>query len=157
MKNNMSVIVERMIALNWLDQNTRFVSVEATVINPGSRLFSMINFKWEISSEGAILSRHRVTSFRLYPYVDALDYVVLIVQIIFMISTLVQILMFISSIWYIRGPHGSHVLVHVCNVVSVILSITAITVYIYRIDRTIYTIEIVFNNKGMLDYLQIFI
>ena len=146
--SDVSSVLKKMTSYQWLDFRTRFISIETTVTNPGSRLFSMINFKWEISSEGAILPTHRVTSFRLYPYVDALDYVVLVVQLIFILATIVQILMFISSIVYIRRPHGSHILVHICDAVSVVLSITAIAVYIYRIDRTIYTIERVFTNKG---------
>ena len=140
-------MLEEINKQKWFDNRTRFVAIETTISNPASRLFSMISFRWEVSPYGYIHPRPRVTSARLYPYIDAFDYVIMALQIVFILVTLVRILIFIFKMWQFQNNIGSY---FECSgyFLSIVLSAVAISIYIYRIDRTIYTIETVFNNKG---------
>ena len=133
----------------WFDGRTRFVVIETTISNPASRLFSMISFGWEVSSYGYINPRPRVTSARLYPYIDAFDFVIMFLQIIFILATLIRILIFIFKMLQFQHNIGSY---FEClgNFISIVLSVVAISIYVYRIDRSIYTMETIFNHKGEL-------
>ena len=144
---NVTVMLEDINTHKWLDDRTRFVAIETTISNPASRLFSMISFGWEVSSYGYINPTPRVTSARLYPYIDAFDFVIMFLQIISILATLIRILIFIFKMWQFQNNIGSY---FECSgyLISIVLSVVAICIYIYRIDRSIYTIETIFNNKG---------
>ena len=146
---NVTAMLEDINRHKWLDGRTRFISMETTISNPASRLFSMISFGWEISSYGYINPRPSVTSARLYPYIDAFDFVIMSLQIIFIIVTLIRILLFIFKMWQFQNNVGSY---FECfgYFISIVLSVVAICIYVYRIDRTIYTMETIFNHKGEL-------
>ena len=144
---NVTAMLEDIDRHKWFDDRTRFVAIETTISNPSSRLFSMISFRWEVSSYGYINPRPSVSSARLYPYIDAFDFVIMSLQTIFILVTLIRILIFIFKIWQFKNNVGSY---FECSgyFISIVLSVGAIVIYIYRIDRTIYTIETIFKNKG---------
>ena len=144
---NVTAMLEDINRHKWLDGRTRFVAIETTISNPASRLFSMISFGWEVSSYGYINPRPSVTSTRLYPYIDAFDFVIMFLQITFILAMLIRILIFIFKMWQFQNNIGSY---FECSgyLISIVLSLVAICIYIYRIDRSIYTIETIFNNKG---------
>ncbi|KAK3092236.1 hypothetical protein FSP39_000128 [Pinctada imbricata] len=106
----------------------------------------MTSFKWEFPSMGGTAQKHTVTSFRLYPYMDPFDYLILVVQLCFIVFTLVKIVrIFYRFSNTLRGYR--EILLHLLKTALVLLSVTVIVVYVIRIDRTIFTIEKIFNNK----------
>ena len=146
-KTTISTIVNDLDRHKWWDDDTRFLSIESTILNPSTQLFSLLSFKWEFSLFGSILSYHSVTSARLYPYTAPFDYFVLGLQLVFIATTTVRGILFLYNIWLIRISASSIFGLSI-TALSLIFSFVVIAVYIYRIDRTIYTIETVFNTKG---------
>ena len=133
--------------MNWIDRYTRFVILEATVFNVNSRLFSRLKTYFEISKAGQVVSSHVTDSMRLYPYVEIGDYVMLAAQLLFIAVVIARLFFFIYSMTKCRFTAGalSEVLI---EFVRLMLALGYVIFYIWRIDRTIYAIEFVMNNKG---------
>ena len=132
---------------NWIDRNTRFVVLESTVINVNSRLFSRLKTYFEISHAGLVLSNHMTDSTRLYPYVDVEDYVTLAAQLLFIVLTIMRSLWFIYDLT--KCCFTSSAVVHfMVDLTRLLLALGYVVFYIWRIDRTIYAVEVLMNNKG---------
>ena len=132
---------------NWIDRYTRFVVLESTVFNVNSRLFSKLKTYFEISPAGQVISSHDTDSMRLYPYVDIVDYVTLAAQLLFIALTVVKLLFFIYSLTKCNFTCKAafHILV---ELMQLLLALGYVVFYIWRIDRTIYAVEVLMNNKG---------
>ena len=102
---------------------------------------------FEISPAGQIISSHDTDSMRLYPYVDIVDYVTLAAQLLFIALTVVKLLFFVYSLTKcsFTGAAAFHLLV---ELIGLCLALGYVVFYIWRIDRTIYTVEVLMNNKG---------
>ena len=141
--------VSKFEKLNWIDRYTRFVVLEATVFNVNSRLFSRLRTYFEISKAGQVISSHVTDSMRLYPYVEIGDYVTLAAQLLFIIFTILRLLLFIYSMTKCRFTARAAFDLLI-ELVRLLLALGYVVFYIWRIDRTIYAIEVIMNNKGEL-------
>ncbi|XP_052262319.1 polycystic kidney disease protein 1-like 2 isoform X2 [Dreissena polymorpha] len=53
---------------NWIDQHTRLLTVEFTVYNPNTNLFTNVQIAFELPSMGHVVTRSQIFTFRLFPY-----------------------------------------------------------------------------------------
>lgn len=136
-----------MQANNWIDKSTRLVVMEFLLFNPDSRLFSFPKVTIEMPETGGYLTEVKVKTARLYPYIDAFDFFVLALQVIFLLITFIRLLHLIYSSWRMgkKCCTASAQWVYLLRVVS---SLMGISFFIVRIDRTIYTIEEIRNSTG---------
>ena len=141
--------VYRLKRNHWLDHSTRFFSVESVVLNVNTKLFSLVTFYIEIPTTGGFYLHSEVTTSRLYPYINAWDYVVLGAQLVFMLLTFIRTVFFVYEAWQLKSKCLTSFM---CwgTVFGLLLSYTAIACFIARIDRTIVIVEKIFNSAGML-------
>ena len=139
--------VSELEILNWIDRYTRFAVLESTVFNVNSRLFSKLKTYFEISPAGQVISSHDTDSMRLYPYVDIVDYVTLVAQLLFIALTVVKFLFFIYSLTKCSF-NSAAVFKILVELMRLLLALGYVVFYIWRIDRTIFTVEVLMNNKG---------
>lgn len=131
----------------WIDEKTRALFVDAVLLNGDTMLFSHVKVVFELPSFGGVIPTFRSTTSNLYPYIDSLDYMILLFQIIFIVIIFVRIVLLIISIFKTKcscfSSLGTWILL-----LEISLSIAAVVVYILRIDQTIEAIERVFNDIG---------
>ena len=132
---------------NWVDNHTRFVSIENVVLNVNTNLFSLVTFVIEIPTVGGYYSKSSVITSRLYPYINSWDYLVLAGQLIFIMLTFVRNVLLIYEAWQMKSKCLKSISFW-ATVLSILLSYTAIGCYIARIDRTIVIVEKIFNSAG---------
>ena len=136
---------------NWIDRYTRVVVVEATLFNANSRLFSRLKTFFEVSKAGQVSFNQYTDSMRLYPYVEISDYVTLAAQLFFVVIIISKFLLFVYStskcsfsVWFAVDL--------AVQLTKLMLALGYLVFYIWRIDRTIYAIEVLMNNKGRGKY-----
>ena len=140
-------IVSKLERWKWIDRYTRFVVLESTVFNVNSRLFSRLKTYLEISQAGQVLSNHISDSMRLYPFVEIGDYVTLVAQLMCIVITIVRFLLFVFTMTKCRFTAAAAFNTLV-ELLRLILALGYIAFYIWRIDRTIYAVEVLMNKKG---------
>ena len=136
---------------NWIDRKTRFVVLEASTFNVNSRLFSRLKTYFEISEAGQVLASHKTDSMRLYPYVEMGDYVTLGAQLLFIALFIIKLLWFIYNMTKCRFTPTAAA-DFIVDLTRLLLALGYVVFYIWRIDRTIYSIEVLRNSKGNIKY-----
>ena len=140
-------IISTLEQRKWIDRYTRFVVLESTVFNINSRLFSRLKTYFEISQAGQVVSNHKSDSMRLYPYVEIGDYVTLVAQLSFIAITIIRLLLFVFSMTKCRFTAAS-AFNTLIELLRLLLALGYAVFYIWRIDRTIYAVEVLMNKKG---------
>ena len=131
----------------WVDRFTRFVVLESTVFNVNSRLFSRMKQYFEVSKAGAVLSNQLTDSMRLYPYVEIGDYITLAAQLGFILYTVARLIMFVHSMT--KCSFSARAVFNILvDLTRLLLALGYVVFYIWRVDRTIYAVEVLMNNKG---------
>ena len=140
----------RLEYFNWVDRYTNLVVLEATMFNVHSRLFSRLKTYFEISPTGFIVSGQDADSTRLYPYVETGDYVTLAAQLLFIVIMIIRLVLFVHSLSQCRLSMSAGTVGSLCiQLIKLILGLGYIVCYVWRIDKTIYIIEVLMNNKGI--------
>lgn len=137
---------------NWIDNQTRLICVEVVVFNINSKLFSLVSGFFEIPETGGFYTHVKIQTSRLYPYIGTFDYLVLGLQLIFVLLVFYRLLYTI----YDFGKRKQKCLCSIeawTKLLSSLVSIAAIGCYIARIDRTIAVIEELFNNEGVVYFI----
>ncbi|XP_060074616.1 polycystin-1-like protein 2 [Ylistrum balloti] len=132
---------------DWIDRFTRLVVIEFVIYNPDSKLFSLPTITIEIPQTGGYYPKVTVKTARLYPYIDTFDFLVLGFQLIFLMVTFCRFLHWVYTTWQI-GRRCFSLVSQWVYLISIVMSIAAIVFFIVRIDRTIYTVENLFNSNG---------
>ncbi|XP_076435203.1 polycystin-2-like protein 1 [Babylonia areolata] len=141
--------VQRLQNQSWMDDRTRALQVEVNLFNPNTRLFTQAKVLLEYAPSGGCWSVVSLRSARLYPYVTPWDYVILLLQLIFIVVVVGRLCVILKRICF--PPAGSGRCwdgVGVC-LLEVLLSLTAIVTYIVRIDRTIIALERIRNQPEL--------
>ena len=141
--NDLNVLKEN----SWIDLQTRIVFVDFMVFNPNSRLFSHVQTVFEILSFGYIEMKLTVTSANLYPYVNATDYVVLVLQLAIIIVVCVRIVLVFTRVFTDRFKFLKSVECFI-RILEIICSLAAFVIYILKIVYTTKAAEQMFNNDG---------
>ena len=125
----------------WIDRLTRAVFIEFTVYSANTNMFSSVALNIEFSSSNLVVHSWRVDSFRLFSYVGSSAVLVLISEIVYVICIVYftaalikrfkreKISGFFRSFW------------NVIETSNLIMSYTAIVMYVGRHVYTIYAIN----------------
>ncbi|XP_021360920.1 polycystic kidney disease protein 1-like 2 [Mizuhopecten yessoensis] len=132
---------------NWIDEYTRAVFIESMLYNPDSKLFSHVKVVFELSSFGEISILHRITTANLYPFQESIDYLVLGLQVIFILIIFIKLVLIFVRALRSRCGHFLTVMGWV-SVFEVAFGICAIVFFCIRVDETITAIEKIFKNLG---------
>ena len=102
---------------------------------------------FEISKAGAVLSNQQTDSMRLYPYVEIGDYITLAAQLAFILFTVARLIVFVYSLT--KCSFSTSVAFNILvDFTRLLLAFGYVVFYIWRIDRTIYAVEVLMNDKG---------
>ncbi|KAJ8312335.1 hypothetical protein KUTeg_009708, partial [Tegillarca granosa] len=129
----------------WIDNKTRAVIIDSVSFNANTRLFSHVKVVFELPATGGVFTSSEIWSSNLYPYVESWDYVVLGVQLLFIAVVFIRLIMLIIQAAKLKKNCCFSIKIW-AGVLDVFLSMTAITFYILRIDKTISALEQIINN-----------
>lgn len=132
---------------SWIDKRTRLVIVENVIMNANSKLISLVSVAFEFPSVGSIIVKQNMLTSRLYPYVYAWDFLILGLQVIFMLVSFIRCILFVYDVWKFKKKALTSPSIW-ATFVSISASIMAIVAYIMKIDRTIFVVEKIFNSAG---------
>ncbi|XP_013397161.1 polycystic kidney disease protein 1-like 2 [Lingula anatina] len=142
-----STMVDVLKSQNWIDRYTRAVFVEYTINNANTNVFSQIKIIFEFPATGGIYATTAEISFRPYPYVDAMDFVLLLVQLVWaallIYLTVVQVRQMVR-----QKCTYFHSLWNVADLAMVLLGYIGMVLYGVRIAYIIQAVEDVKNNPG---------
>ena len=132
---------------DWLDALTRGVIVEFAVYNANTNLFTVAKIIIETPATGGIFLKRFVESFKPYPYVEPWDFILLVLQLVWVVLIIYYLVITVSTMrkerWsYIRG---------FWNWVQfgiVVMCLTAIVMAILRITSIIKAVEDMKNFRG---------
>lgn len=132
---------------SWIDGNTRAVFIDSNTFNANSKLFTHLKIVFEISEYGAITMQTVATSSNLYPYVYALDYVILCLQVIFVIIMIVKMVFFGINVFKLKKKCFVTFEMWI-DLAEILLGILTITFFILRIDKTIKAVDDINDSNG---------
>ena len=139
--------IRRLREQNWLDDLSRALVVEFAVYNANSNLFTVVKIIVETPATGGIFLKAFVESFKPYPYVDAWDFILLVLQIGWVL--LIIYFMVVSVAELVKKRFGYFREFWNCvQSIIIIMSITAIIMNIMRTASVIKAVENMKNNKG---------
>ncbi|XP_063448038.1 polycystin-1-like protein 2 [Mytilus trossulus] len=132
---------------SWIDYRTRALFLDVVTYNANTRLFSHIKIVFELPTTGSITLTTEVWSANLYPYVYAIDYLVLLLQFIFIIVMLVRFVLFIVNFYRWRTRALLRISTYL-RLMELTFGIVAIVCCILRIDATISAIALLKKSIG---------
>ncbi|XP_064635025.1 uncharacterized protein LOC135492455 [Lineus longissimus] len=141
------LVLSQLFKKNWIDRLTRAVFVEATIYNANVNLFSCLRIMIETPAVGGILISRTVESFRPYPYVDAWDLILLVLQIVWVLVLFYLIYVEINLARTFRWQYVTDPWTYV-QLLNVMTAFAASSLYVVRIVFVIKAIEDVKNNIG---------
>lgn len=141
--------VRSLRSLTWIDAFTRALFVEVITMNAATRLHSYVKMTFELSSFGDINIKSDIKSSNLYPYLGPWDYIILFIQLIFILITIIRIVKFVMSVYKMRVRCLVTVSIWI-EFLRLVFCVTAIILYILRIDSTLSAIKKLSDNIGKL-------
>lgn len=145
-------MVERLRTESWIDGDTRAVFFDLNTFNANSRLFSHLKVVFEISQYGAISMTTSCTSSNLYPYMYALDYIILLLQFLFVFVLIVKMVFFGIGIFKVKTKCCTTFGMWF-SLAEIMLSWMSIIFFIMRIDKTIKAVEEINSGNGIYFFI----
>ena len=133
----------------WIDYRTRVVFLDVVIDNTNTRLFSHVKLIFELPTLGGINMVKQVWSANLYPYVYALDYFILLLQLIFIVIWCVRLVFFFIYMLRLRSVAIRAIHTYM-RLFEVIFGAAAIIYCILRIHATIAAIASLRQSIGMV-------
>ncbi|XP_060074547.1 uncharacterized protein LOC132554253 [Ylistrum balloti] len=131
----------------WLDRRTRVLFIEGCFVNRNNMLFTQIQIVFEFPSTGGIFMETAVATSNLYPYTTTFDFIVLFMQIIFLITILVRFVLVVANVLKTGGKS----LVTVSQVFALFhlgASIAAVVFLVMRFTSTIAVLNTIRQDIG---------
>jgi polycystin 1L2 len=141
------LVLDQLFRTNWMDRLTRAVFVEAAIYNANVNLFSCLKIIIETPAFGGIYITRTAESFRPYPYLDAWDLILLVVQIVWVLVILYLIYLEVNLARSFRLDYAKDLWTYV-QILNILMSLASATLYVIRIMFVIGAIEDVKNNIG---------
>lgn len=144
-----NIVVDGLMKSNWVDQYTRAVLVEFSLINVNSNLFTMVTLAFEFPPYGGVFRFHAFETIKLYRYIGAAGVLLLLLECL-------SFLFFITVLYKIIKrciTEGKEFVLSLWGVSYFIMSIAflgAVSMYTLRSVWTESSLEEVMNNRGKL-------
>ena len=91
LKNETQAIIAELKQGQWVDQGTRFISVDFTVYNANINLFCVAKLAFEFPAVGGVLPSQVFTTVKLLKYNNPADYLLMATEFIFILYILYYI------------------------------------------------------------------
>ncbi|XP_069119237.1 uncharacterized protein [Argopecten irradians] len=88
---------------DWLNGRTRALFIELCLMNRNNRLFTQVQIVFEFLSTGGAFTETTVISSNLYPYTDAFGYIILFLQMCFVITVFIRIVLVMVKLIKTKG------------------------------------------------------
>ena len=142
--------IDKLRSESWIDGDTRAIFIDSNTFNANSRLFSHLKVVFEISQYGAVSMTTSCTSSNLYPYVYALDYIIMFLQFLFVVIVVIKMIRFGIGILKLKRKCCTTFVMWI-TLAEIILSFMSIIFFIMRIDKTIKAVKEI-NSGGGEDF-----
>ena len=133
---------------NWLDEHTRAVFIEFSILNMNTGLFSMVTFLFEFPTSGGVFQWKEIQTIHLYRYTGAAGLFTVIVELLCCIFFIIVVVREVTAIISGKWKHFAKMSTWF-QIIIIILIGYAFIMYIIRSSMTMSTIEKIMNNKGM--------
>ena len=151
-ENEAKTMSEYLQQNHWIDEFTRAVFVEFSILNGNSNLFNLVQAVFEILPTGLILPSIRVEAVQLYRYVGSVGLLSLIVEIL--LSLFVIGLLVIEIIHMVKKKREYfREFWNIVQLVLIALYFVGLVFYVLRSLSTVETVENMMNNKGEFNAL----
>nr|AKN21725.1 PKD1L-2 [Schmidtea mediterranea] len=141
-------IIRNLQANNWLDKLTRAIFFEGTVYNGNTNLFTTIQVLFEQPNSGGLrMFPYGVRSYRLYDYLPGNMIVLLLMQILYALTVVLNIYREIKKVCKQKKEYFSSNW-NLVELLSIFLSLSIIICTAVRIMVTINAITMLNVNKG---------
>ncbi|VDI59821.1 Hypothetical predicted protein [Mytilus galloprovincialis] len=142
-----SKYIDDLMEHDWIDYRTRVLFLDLVTYNANSRLFSQIKLVFELPTTGSITLTKHVWSASFYPYQSSLDFVILVLQIFFVLVWCARFVLFL--VFLFSNRMNAFLLVHTYSkFFELSFGAVAIICYILRIDATISVITSLRESVG---------
>ena len=131
----------------WIDAKTRAVFADVNVYNANVNLLTMVKIVFEFPSFGGIKVTPYVESFRPYPYVNSWDFVVLLIQLMFLLLPLINIIRAAVRLIRLRTQYLRDVW-NLVELLHIVLACLCVAMFVCRTITVISAVEDVHNYKG---------
>ena len=139
--------IDKLQSESWIDGDTRAIFIDSNTFNANSRLFSHLKVVFEISQYGAVSMTTSCTSSNLYPYVYALDYIIMFLQFLFVAIVVIKMIRFGIGILKLKRKCCTTFGMWI-TLAEIILSFMSIIFFIMRIDKTIKAVKEINSGGG---------
>ncbi|KAL4239961.1 hypothetical protein ACF0H5_000758 [Mactra antiquata] len=140
------IIFAELVKASWFDAQTRAVILEFTLYNANTNLFIYSKFVAEFPQVGGFIPYTDIQVFRLYPTPDSQNYI-LFLQFVFLLIVLVATLHIIYNL-ATDARSFLKIFWNILDIVSLIMSYTTISIFIYKIFVIRKTIETFQEDKN---------
>ncbi|XP_069103974.1 polycystin family receptor for egg jelly-like isoform X2 [Argopecten irradians] len=131
----------------WLDQKTRALFIEICLMNRNNRLFTQVKIVFELPSTGRVFMNTQVVSANLYPYTNTFDFIVLALQLIFVVTIFIRLVSLIVKVIKTRG-HSLTTTSQVLDILHLGVSIAAVVYFFMRFTDTISVLNTLRQDTG---------
>ncbi|XP_033737929.1 polycystic kidney disease protein 1-like 2 [Pecten maximus] len=139
-------IGEELVAYQWINRETRAVFLEFTLYNANTNLFVYMVFLAEFTENGGLLTWVDIYPFRPYQHAGALGVYALICYIIYIIAMLFGTIKLILKLRK-DGCQCLRVSWNLVDVLCVLMSFIAVSVWILRFVYTKQAMNLYYNDK----------
>ncbi|XP_069104885.1 polycystin-1-like protein 2 [Argopecten irradians] len=131
----------------WLDQKTRAIFIEICLMNRNNRLFTQVQIVFELPSTGGVFMNTQVVSANLYPYTNTFDFIVLALQLIFVVTIFIRLVQLIVKVIKTRG-HSLTTTSQVFDILHLGVSIATVVYFVMRFTDTISVLNTLRQDTG---------
>ena len=143
-----SALIDKLSNHSWLDQHTRAIFVEFSVLNMNSNLFSKFTRVFEVPTYGGLFTWDQTQTLQLYRYTGASGMVYLTLEmccflfyLAVMVRAIAQCIKMRFAVFYSINQ--------MTQIVTIVLTGLSFGLYVYRSLITTKTIEKMKNNEGL--------
>ncbi|XP_069102137.1 uncharacterized protein [Argopecten irradians] len=131
----------------WLDQKTRAIFIEICLMNRNNRLFTQVQIVFELPSTGGVFMNTKVVSANLYPYTNTFDFIVLGLQLMFVVTIFIRLVSLIVKMIKTRG-HSLARASQVFDILHLGVSIAAMVYFVLRFTSTMSVLNTLRQDTG---------
>ena len=141
-------LLDKLSNHSWLDQHTRAVFVEFSILNMNSNLFSKFTRVFEVPTYGGLFTWERTETLKLYRYTGAAGLFYLTLEMFCFLFYFAVIVRTIRQCIQLRLSVFYNI-AQMIQILAIVLTGCAFGLYVYRSLQTTKTVEKMKNNEGL--------
>ena len=142
-------MIAHLRASSWLDSSTAALVAEIILINVNINVMTTVRVLVEVPMATGLYPQVHVSTFRPYPYVDAFDFIFLLVQVLWTCYVIFLLVRLVRNAKKTRGEFVKDGWNFV-EIIIVLLSLVSTALFAMRSYTTVKSVEEIKNNKGKI-------